>query len=485
MSAVKLSDHSDFITPALACVKPMQIDKAKPNRVLHLEDLQDGSETAAPAVAKVTLNDCLACAGCITSAESVLVSQQSIGEFRRMLSGAGSRYDLFIVSISGAARAAIATHIGLDLCETHGRLTGFLKGLGCHSVLDCGVAANIGLLQQAAEFIDRFRAAQVATQSSPSTTPLPLLSSSCPGWVCYAEKMCGAGILRHLSRVKSPQQIAGTLVKYVHAAARSVPPERVCHVSIMPCFDKKLEASRDDFFNSAAGPHGSRDVDCVLSSAELLQMATESGLESVGAAPLAPPDDGQLSSLVPAADGGFALAYATAGASGGHADFIFRAAARELFGVEMAADAPLPWVAGRNADIAELTLTHQGEPVLRFCRAYGFRNIQNLVRRVKSGRSSYHYVELMACPSGCANGGGQPRPPALESSSRPARVEARYVEAEQACLRPPENDPAVAALYADGAFLQGGPRGKTAQQAMLTDFRPVDASAQNPLTIQW
>ena len=269
---VKLAPASDFITPSLACVKPMQIDKAKPNRVLKLEGLQDEPEEAQRKVARITLNDCLACAGCITSAETVLVSQQSIAEFQRMLQAAEA-YDLVVVSLSAAARAAISVHTGLGLRETHGRLTAFLKSVGCHCVLDCGVAADLGLLQLAAEFVQRYRAAKQpnagATAAAATASlaqapiagagaglPLPLLTSSCPGWVCYAEKVHGSYILPHLSRVKSAQQIAGTLLKYGHAAAIGVAPERVCHVSVMPCFDKKLEAARDDFFNPQAGPSG-------------------------------------------------------------------------------------------------------------------------------------------------------------------------------------------------------------------------------------
>ncbi len=144
---VTLAPTSDFITPSLACVKPVQIDVAKPNRVLRLEGLQDDEQpTPATAVAKVTLNDCLACAGCITSAETVLISQQSADEFVRLLRARGSAFDLVVVSISAAARGALAVHCGLGLRETHGRLTTALKGMGCDAVFDCGLAADLSLL---------------------------------------------------------------------------------------------------------------------------------------------------------------------------------------------------------------------------------------------------------------------------------------------------------------------------------------------------
>lgn len=523
---VRLGTSNDFITPSLACVKPVQIDTSKKNRVLRLEGMEDDTDAAAadaaPKTAKVTLNDCLACAGCITSAETVMVEQQSIGEFERMLT-AGA-HDVFIVSLSASSRAAMAVHLGLGLRETHGRLTSFLKGLGCHCVLDCGVASYLGLMQSAAEFIYRFRAA-AATATATSTggggaeaLPLPLLTSSCPGWVCYAEKLHGEAVLRHLSRVKSPQQIAGSLLKHGYASTMGIAPERLCHVTIMPCFDKKLEASRDDFFDATAGAHGSRDVDCVLSTAEVLQLCEQRGCANLDTAPPSSPDvDPPFSALhastAPGGSGGGGdsaaavavdvsdaaasiglssmssmvtdgFTYAAPGASGGHADFVYRCAARELFGVDVGAGA-LPWVAGRNADLQELTLEKEGVAVLRFVRAYGFRNIQNIVRRVKGGKSPYHFVELMACPGGCANGGGQPRPPSIEAPGRTAAVEAKLVDAAEACAVDPREQPCVRALYADGAFLAGGPLGAACQQHLLTSFHAVDPAKQNPLTISW
>jgi iron only hydrogenase large subunit-like protein len=156
----KLADtQSDFIQPSLACIKPVQVAKVeKPNhRVLLLEDSHDDEATmkAKAPIARITLNDCLACAGCITSAESMLITQQSIEEFESMLRASGSKYDLVIVSVSAAARAAIAEHSGLSLRETHSRMAGFLKGLGVHTMLDCGTASNLGLVEQAAEFVAR------------------------------------------------------------------------------------------------------------------------------------------------------------------------------------------------------------------------------------------------------------------------------------------------------------------------------------------
>jgi iron only hydrogenase large subunit-like protein len=98
------------------------------------------------------------------------------------------------------------------------------------------------------------------------------------------------------------------------------------------------------------------------------------------------------------------------GGSGGYMEYIFRTAARELFNQEIPLDQPLPIVQGRNADIKECSLMVNGQRVLRFAAAYGFRNIQGLMRKIKINRCEYDYVEVMACPSGCINGGGQMKP---------------------------------------------------------------------------
>jgi len=256
MSEVKLSlGMDDFIAPSAVCVKPVKAQKnvIRGHAVLRLEGA-DGAEDEPAAVARITLNDCLACSGCITSSETVLIAQQSNTEFLKRLQTASTR--LTIVAISPAARAAIATHTGLTLWEAHGRLAGFLRGLGAHALIDCGLGADIHLMQVAAEFIARYRAAHPSEPGGPDAGPdaaapgpLPLLTSSCPGWVCYAEKTQGAAVLPYLSVVKSPQQITGSLIKYAYAPSLNIEPQDVTVVTVMPCFDKKLEASRDDFLN--------------------------------------------------------------------------------------------------------------------------------------------------------------------------------------------------------------------------------------------
>lgn len=227
-----------------------------------------------------------------------------------------------------------------------------------------------------------------------------------PGWVCYAEKTHGADILPHISAVKSPQQAMGAIVKRYACSSLGLQPEDIYHVTVMPCYDKKLEASREDFVFSGEvngemdGPQMT-EVDCVLTTTEVLDLLATKSADFTAL------EEAPLDRLLANVDESEQL-FGVQGGSGGYAECIFRYAASVLFGKEVTG--PLKFKVLRNSDFQETSLEIGGKPVLQFACVYGFRNIQNLVRRIKSGKCEYHYVEIMACPSGCLNGGGQIKP---------------------------------------------------------------------------
>ncbi|KMY91500.1 probable cytosolic Fe-S cluster assembly factor GD17698 isoform X2 [Drosophila simulans] len=227
-----------------------------------------------------------------------------------------------------------------------------------------------------------------------------MLSSSCPGWVCYAEKTHGNFILPYVSTTRSPQQIMGVLVKQILADKINVPASRIYHVTVMPCYDKKLEASREDFFSKA---NNSRDVDCVITSVEVEQLLSEAQR------PLSQYDlfdlDWPWSNVRPE----FMVWAHEKTLSGGYAEHIFKFAAKHIFNEDLTTE--LEFKQLRNRDFREIILKQNGKTVLKFAIANGFRNIQNLVQKLKREKlSNYHFVEVMACPSGCINGGAQIRP---------------------------------------------------------------------------
>lgn len=409
--ALQLTNLDDFITPSQECIKPVEIKKGKTKTGSRIKIQHEGADELEalnpPKLQKVeiTLGDCLACSGCITSAEGVLITQQSQEEVLKVLNennankAAGNVDEIktIVFTVSQQSMLSLAyKYAGIDIEELAQRLTGYFKRLGADLVLNTKIADDLSLIESRNEFLERYKTS-IENIAAKSNT-LPMLSSTCPGWVCYAEKTHGNLILPNISTTRSAQQIMGMLVKQYLARQLMVSADRIYHVTVMPCYDKKLEASREDFFSEA---NNSRDVDCVITSIEIEQMLTGQNINLL---------EENLTSMdwpwKTEAPTHSVYGHEYSG-SGGYAEHIFKFAAKELFGETVN---EVNFKSLRNPDFKEVTLEYDGKPVLCFAIANGFRNIQNLVQKLKRGKSSYHFVEVMACPSGCLNGGAQIRP---------------------------------------------------------------------------
>ncbi|KAL7817730.1 iron hydrogenase [Trichoderma gracile] len=470
MSAILSADDlNDFISPGVACIKPIEtLPAAAPpqpsvneNEVILDGQQQQASATSAASPAQISLTDCLACSGCVTSAEAILVSLQSHTEVISTLDAApalrivgpdaagnfavegleNEDAKLFIASVSAQTRANLAAACGRGVSESQAgyMLENLLRGPdglakagkwnnSFQWVVDINVARDATLALGAAEVLS----SPTPGVAKPSQ---PILASSCPGWVCYAEKT-HPYVLPHLSKVKSPQALMGTLLKTTLSKKLGIPPSRIWHVAVMPCFDKKLEASREELTDevwarSGLPGKGIRDVDCVITSKEVLMLAESRGLDffnfprsASSVPPSIPfPDQKIHGFLFPNNNKGSRNPPRVAGSSGGLLHHILQTKAAQTPGSEVQV------VRGRNVDVVEYFVTVNGEPVFKAARYYGFRNIQNLVRRLKPARPSrmpggkpfgsarrpagkaashdYSFVEVMACPGGCTNGGGQ------------------------------------------------------------------------------
>ncbi|XP_064414796.1 cytosolic Fe-S cluster assembly factor narfl [Latimeria chalumnae] len=433
---LRLTDLDDFITPSQECIKPVKVEKKPGKSLAKIKIEDDGSyfqvteDGGAQKLekAKISLNDCLACSGCITSAESVLITQQSHEEFYRVLSQnkvADTSKKLVVVSVSPQSRASVAAKFNLSIEETARRLTAFFKNLGVHYVFDTTFSRNFSLLESQREFVQRFQ------RQTEDKQALPMLASACPGWICYAEKTHGNYIIPFISTTKSPQQVMGSLVKDYFGKLHNKTPDQIYHVTVMPCYDKKLEASRQDFFNTE---YQTRDVDCVITSGEALKMLEEEGLCLSDVAPVS------LDTMFNNRLEGEVLNH-SGGGSGGYLEHIYKHAAKALFGVEVQ---EITYKTLKNKDFQEVTLEKGGITLLRFATAYGFRNIQNLVQKMKRGKSPYHFVEVMACPSGCLNGGGQIKEKSGSNKDVLQSVEELY---ESVSTEIPEENPYVRELY--------------------------------------
>ncbi|KAK6821951.1 LET1 protein [Apiospora arundinis] len=463
MSAILSADDlNDFISPGVACIKPVETLPAAPpptDSSLEHEVILDGTPGApvAPttnAPAEISLTDCLACSGCVTSAEAVLVSLQSHSEVLSVLDSAPGlkiRQDeasgkwtveglenpdakLFVASVSPQARANLAAAFGGRIGEqaagdmiahlfsgSNGLRAGGKHGNGFTWVADTNATREACLVLGAEEALGE-------ALGGDNKATKPILSSSCPGWVCYAEKT-HPHILPHLSRAKSPQALMGTLIKTTLSRILGIAPDRIWHLAVMPCFDKKLEASREELTDSVwAGDgkpgRGVRDVDCVITSKEILMLTESRGLDFFGFPKHPSLKQREPRSPILASSNSSSLprrrrqADPAAGTSGGNLYFALQYVSVQNPGSK------IETVRGRNADVVEYSVVSAaGQPIFKAARYYGFRNIQNLVRRLKPARPSrmpggkpvggsrkqveYAYVEVMACPGGCTNGGGQ------------------------------------------------------------------------------
>lgn len=342
----------------------------------------------------ISLADCLACSGCITSAEGVLINQQNQDEVLRILEenkiASADDKKIVVVTISQQALLSLGKKDELDPELAARHLTGYLKGLGVDYVLDTKIADDLALLEIRDEFMTRFR--------NQSSHKFPMLSSSCPGFVCYAEKTHGKVIIPHISTTRSPQQIMGVLVKQHLPKILNLSNTNIYHVTIMPCYDKKLEASRADFYDDVMQ---CRDVDCVITPIEVEQMLKkcEKNIIDYDAACLDWP-------WAVKNDNNFIFSHESSG-SGGYAEHLFKYVSENVYEERVE---NLEFKNVSNPDFKEVKLEKNGETVLHIAIANGFRNIQNLVQKIKRGKCKYHFVEVMACPSGCLNGGAQVRP---------------------------------------------------------------------------
>lgn len=468
---LQLTDLDDFITPSQECIKPIKVEKKSGKSAAKIKIEEDGSyfQVAQDGgvqkleKAKITLNDCLACSGCITSAESVLITQQSNEELYRVLNQnkltTGGLQKVVVVSVSPQSRASLAVRYNLSTADATRKLNAFFKTLGVHYIFDTTFARNFSLLESQREFVRRFQ------RQNADPTSLPMLASSCPGWICYAEKTHGAFIIPYISTTKSPQQVMGSLVKDFFAKQKGVTPDQIYHVTVMPCYDKKLEASREDFFNRE---YQVREVDCVITSGEVLRMLENEGVSLPDLNPL--PFDSVLDSVSADDD----LSH-SGGGSGGYLEHIFQHAAKELFGIEVK---EIAYKILKNKDFQEVVLEKDGTALLRFAKAYGFRNIQNQMQKMKRGKSPYHYVEVMACPSGCLNGGGQLRAEGETGKDLLDRVEELYNAMKTEI---PEQNTSVSELYLQWL---GGPESETVQKYLHTQYHAVE-KMNTGLNIKW
>ncbi|KAL2475767.1 ferredoxin hydrogenase [Abeliophyllum distichum] len=453
-ATLRIGDLNDYIAPSQGCViKTENAGKVKtaPKEVQN-------------EPVKISLKDCLACSGCITSAETVMLEKQSLEEFLSNL----SKGKAVIVSVSPQSRASIAVHFGLSSLQVLTKLTTFFKSLGVKAVFDTSSSRDLTLTESCNEFITRYKQSN-SINDEKSKLALPMISSACPGWICYAEKTLGSYVLPYISSVKSPQQIIGAAIKSHICQKLCLRAEEIYHVTVMPCYDKKLEAARDDFvFQVDSDSEGITEVDSVLTTGEVLDLIQSKSVDFTTL------EESPVDKLLSNVDKEGRI-YGVRGSSGGYADTVFRHAAKMLFAKEI--EGPLRFKTIRNSDFQEVTLEVDGKTVLKFALCYGFRNLRNIVTKIKTGKCDYHFLEIMACPSGCLNGGGQIKPkPGQSAKDLIQLLENTY--SENVLVTDPFENPLIKSLYNEWLEQPGSEKAK---RHLHTVYHPVVKSITSQL----
>lgn len=334
-----------------------------------------------------------------------------------------------VVQIAPAVRVAIGEAFGFEPgTNLTGKLYATLRRMGFDAVFDTNFGADVTIMEEGSEFIDRFVNGHGC---------LPLITSCCPAWVDFMEKYHG-DMIDHFSTCKSPHEIVGVLTKTYYAESQKIDPAKMRVVSIMPCTAKKWEIHRSDSMAAS----GYQDVDVSLTTRELARMVKQAGI-NFNSIPDEPCDN---------ILGDYSGAATIFGVTGGVMEAALRTA-QDLITGEDLQEIEFQDVRGLEG-IKEATIQVAGKEV-RIAVAHGLSHVEEVLARVREATEAgddppYHFVEVMACPGGCVGGGGQPY--GVTDEIRLKRAAGLYTEDEKAVTRKSHNNPAVKKLYED--FLQ-------------------------------
>lgn len=361
---------------------------------------------------------CVSCGQCIAVCPVGAISEKDYT--KPVLEAIADPSKTVLVQTAPAVRAGLGECFGLPIgTNVEGKMVAALRRLGFDKVFDTDFAADLTIMEEANEFLDRVK----------NGGKLPLITSCSPGWVKYCEHYF-PDMTENLSSCKSPQQMFGATAKTYYAQKMGIDPKDIVMVSIMPCTAKKFEIGRED--QSAAGVP---DVDFALTTRELGRMIERAGINFLGL------EDEKFDDPLGISTGAGVIF----GATGGVMEAALRTAVYTLTGENVT---DLPEVRGTDG-IKEATYNVAGMDV-KVCVASGLANAREVLEKVQKGEADYQFIEIMACPGGCVNGGGQPQQPMSIrnfTDLRAERAKVLYNLDASMPLRQSHENPAVKVLY--------------------------------------
>ena len=363
---------------------------------------------------------CVSCGQCIAVCPTGALQEKS--QIDDVLKAIADPSKHVIVQTAPAVRAGLGEEFGYPIgTNVEGKMAAALRRVGFDKVFDTNFSADLTIMEEAHEFIDRVQNKGV----------LPMITSCSPGWIKYCEHYF-PDMTENLSSCKSPQQMFGAIAKSYYAEKSGIKPEDIVSVSIMPCTAKKFEIGRPD-----QAANGVPDVDYSLTTRELARMIKKVGIKFTTL-----PDEEFDAPL--GLGTGAAVIFGT---TGGVMEAALRTAVETLTGEELQS---LDFTDVRGlAGIKEASYNVAGMDV-KVAVASGLGNARELLNKVKSGEANYHFIEIMGCPGGCINGGGQPQQPGYVRNTvdiRALRAKVLYDSDKDNPIRKSHENPAIKELY--------------------------------------
>ncbi len=392
--------------------------------------------------AKLGESPCISCGQCITVCPTGALTEKD--DTGKVWAALHDPEKYVVVQTAPSVRATLGECFGLPIgTNVEGKMVAALRRLGFNAMFDTDTAADFTIMEEATEFVHRVKNGGV----------LPMITSCSPGWVKFCETYY-PDMIPNLSSCKSPQGMFGALTKTYYAEKMGLDPRNIVSVSVMPCTAKKFEVGRDDM--CAAG-EGIPDMDISITTRELARMIQRAGI---------------VFNELPDEDFDPALGESTGaavifGATGGVMEAALRTAV-ELVTGEVAPEVDYTEVRGTQG-IKEATY-EVGGIKLNVCVASGLSNADKVLKAVQSGEKHYDFIEFMACPGGCVNGGGQPTQPASVRNFvdlKSLRAKALYSEDEAKAVRKSHENPLLKKIYAE--YL-GQPGGEKAHHILHTSY---------------